>query len=244
VANILKEHGVEPAPKRRRQTTWKTFLKAHWDVLAAVDFTSVEVWTKNGLITFYLLMVIELAARRIHFAGTTVSPEDPWMQQIARNLMAADDGFLLEKTRKWGEPWVSFSVGSIWAVCYVTTFVRRTSSSAGPFAARDPLPWGKWPSMVWDSFCKWAEIRQNPATNYVQDSIWGSFGRVEKWRGGFRYSLSVAGPFVCRCLTSCTLRPFPLSAHQTGQADFPHPAFGQGLMLWPTERCGRTSGVG
>jgi len=52
VANILKEHGIEPAPKRRRQTTWKTFLKAHWDVLAAVDFTTVEVWTKNGLITF------------------------------------------------------------------------------------------------------------------------------------------------------------------------------------------------
>src|SRR5712692_3295294 len=56
VANILKEHGIEPAPKRRRQTTWKTFLKAHWDVLAAVDFTTVEVWTKNGLITFYLLV--------------------------------------------------------------------------------------------------------------------------------------------------------------------------------------------
>src|SRR6267378_8381405 len=28
VANILKEHGIEPAPQRRRQTTWHTFLKA------------------------------------------------------------------------------------------------------------------------------------------------------------------------------------------------------------------------
>jgi hypothetical protein len=52
---------IEPAPQRRRQTTWHTFLKAHWDVLAAVDFTTVEVWTKNGLITFYLLVVMELA---------------------------------------------------------------------------------------------------------------------------------------------------------------------------------------
>jgi hypothetical protein len=25
VANILKEHGIEPAPERKRQTTWKTF---------------------------------------------------------------------------------------------------------------------------------------------------------------------------------------------------------------------------
>ena len=97
VANILKEHGMEPVPQRRRQTTWHTFLKSHWDVLAAVDFTTVEVWTKNGLITFYLLVVMELVTRRVHFAGTTVSPDDLWMKQIARNLTGADDGFLLGK---------------------------------------------------------------------------------------------------------------------------------------------------
>ena len=55
VGNILKEHGIEPAPERKRQTTWKTFLKAHWDCLAAIDFTTVEVWTKGGLVTYYLL---------------------------------------------------------------------------------------------------------------------------------------------------------------------------------------------
>lgn len=31
VGNIHKEHGIEPVPDRRRQTTWKTFLKAHWN---------------------------------------------------------------------------------------------------------------------------------------------------------------------------------------------------------------------
>ncbi len=41
VGNILKAHGIEPAPKRH--TTWATFLKAHWDVLAAIDFTTREV---------------------------------------------------------------------------------------------------------------------------------------------------------------------------------------------------------
>jgi hypothetical protein len=41
VGNVLKEHGVEPAPDRQRQT-WKTFLQAHWDVLAAIDFTAVD----------------------------------------------------------------------------------------------------------------------------------------------------------------------------------------------------------
>ena len=41
VANILKAHGVEPAPERRRQLPWRVFLKAHWDVLAAIDFTTI-----------------------------------------------------------------------------------------------------------------------------------------------------------------------------------------------------------
>jgi putative transposase len=93
----LKEQGIEPALQRKRQTTWHTFLKAHGDVLAAVDFTTVEIWSTKGLVTVYLLVVMELATRRVHFAGTTVSPEEFWMNQMARNLTGADDGFLLGK---------------------------------------------------------------------------------------------------------------------------------------------------
>jgi hypothetical protein len=29
-------------------TSWATFLKAHWPQLAAIDFPTVEVWTKIG----------------------------------------------------------------------------------------------------------------------------------------------------------------------------------------------------
>ena len=97
VGNILKEHGIEPAPDRKRQTTWATFLKAHWDVLASIDFTTIEVWTKGGLVTFYLLFVMELKSRRVHFAGCTPNPNGPWMKQIARNLTDVEDGFLLGK---------------------------------------------------------------------------------------------------------------------------------------------------
>jgi len=76
VGNILRAHGIEPAPKRKRNTSWKTFLKAHWDVLGAIDFTTVEVWTKGGLVTFYLLFVIKLASRRVCFAGCTTNPNE------------------------------------------------------------------------------------------------------------------------------------------------------------------------
>ena len=54
VGNILKAHGIEPAPDRERSTTWSTFLKAHWDSISAADFTTVEVWTQSGLITLYI----------------------------------------------------------------------------------------------------------------------------------------------------------------------------------------------
>ncbi|MDA1232367.1 MAG: hypothetical protein O2856_16465 [Planctomycetota bacterium] len=50
VGNILKVHGIEPAPQRKRQTTWETFLKAHWDSVAAIDFTTTEVSTLRGLV--------------------------------------------------------------------------------------------------------------------------------------------------------------------------------------------------
>jgi transposase InsO family protein len=94
IGNILKEYGIEPAPDRQRQTSWKTFIKAHWDVLAAIDFTTVEVWTKGGLVTYYLLFVMEVATRRVHFAACTPTLGDEFMKQIARNLTDPFDGFL------------------------------------------------------------------------------------------------------------------------------------------------------
>ena len=97
VGNVLKAHGIEPAPDRQRQTTWATFLKAHWDVMAAIDFTTVEVWTRNGLATCYLLFVMELKTRRVHFAGCTTSPHESWMKQTARELTNCEDGFLQGK---------------------------------------------------------------------------------------------------------------------------------------------------
>ena len=79
-----------------------------------------------------------------------------------------------------------------------------------------------------------------PLRYYYQKAREGG-GRVERWRGGLGPAYPCSGPFVCRCLTSRTMLRFHTPAHQTGRADFPHPAFGQGLMLSPTERCGRTA---
>ena len=97
VGNILNEHGIEPAGSRKQQTTWRTFIKAHWDVLAAIDFTTVEVWTRGGLVTYYLLFVMELKSRRVHLAACTASIGDNFMKQIAKNLTDPFDGFLKDQ---------------------------------------------------------------------------------------------------------------------------------------------------
>jgi putative transposase len=94
VGNVLKAHGIEPAPDRQRTPAWSTFLKAHWDSIFATDFTTVEVWTRNGLVTFYVLAVMHLKTRRVHIAGITPSPNATWMNQVCRDLTDCEDGFL------------------------------------------------------------------------------------------------------------------------------------------------------
>jgi transposase InsO family protein len=94
VANMLKAHGIEPAPDRQRTQSWSTFLKAHWASIYATDFTTVEVWTRSGLVTFYVFAVMHLKTRRVHIAGITASPNAVWMRQVCRNLTDCEDGFL------------------------------------------------------------------------------------------------------------------------------------------------------
>jgi putative transposase len=97
VANILKRHGIEPAPERNRKTTWKEFLDRHWDQLVAADSFTVEVWTCSGLTRFVVLFFIELSTRRVEIGGIASSPNGLWMSQIARNLTDAIDGFFTGK---------------------------------------------------------------------------------------------------------------------------------------------------
>ena len=94
VANVLKAHGIEPSTDRQRLQSWSTFLKAHWDSIFATDFTTAEVWTAKGLVTFYILAVMHLQTRRVEIAGITTNPNATWVKQICRNLTDCEDGFL------------------------------------------------------------------------------------------------------------------------------------------------------
>jgi len=51
VGNILRRHGILPAPACKHTTTWADFIRTHMAVLAGTDFFSVEVLTLRGLVT-------------------------------------------------------------------------------------------------------------------------------------------------------------------------------------------------
>ena len=90
VANILKRNGLEPVKERKKGTTWAEFIKQHKDVLWATDFFTCEVWTKGGLITFYVLFFIHIKTRRVVIGGVSENPDGAWVTQITRGITEFD----------------------------------------------------------------------------------------------------------------------------------------------------------
>jgi hypothetical protein len=82
VWEILRRHGIDPAP-RRSGSTWKEFLYAQAKVTLACDFFHVDTVFLRRL---YVLFFIELDTRRVHLAGVTANPTGTWVTQQARNL--------------------------------------------------------------------------------------------------------------------------------------------------------------
>ena len=63
------------------------------DVLAGTDFFTVEVLTRRGLVTYYVLFFLHLETRRVTLAGVTRHPTEQWMTQIARNAIDHESGY-------------------------------------------------------------------------------------------------------------------------------------------------------
>jgi putative transposase len=82
IRSILRRSGFWPAP-RRQGTSWREFLRAEAQGMAACDFFTVETaWLR----TLYALFFVEHGSRRVHLAGVTANPDAAWMMQQGRNL--------------------------------------------------------------------------------------------------------------------------------------------------------------
>src|SRR6266446_230699 len=85
VRNILRRHGLGPAP-RRSGPTWTEFLRSQAAGVLACDFFTVET---VGLTRMYVLFFIELERRLVWLGGVTAQPTGEWVTQQARNLTMA-----------------------------------------------------------------------------------------------------------------------------------------------------------
>jgi putative transposase len=83
VWRILKDAGIDPAPRRSGQS-WRSFLDAQAKTILAVGFFHVGTVLPRRL---YVLFVIEHGTRRVHLAGITAHPAGEWVTQQARNLL-------------------------------------------------------------------------------------------------------------------------------------------------------------
>ena len=84
VRNVLRRAGIPISPERRRRgTSWRTFLRHYQHQLLACDFFTLET---VRLQTLYVLFFIELGTRRVHLAGCTPAPNGAWLTQQARQL--------------------------------------------------------------------------------------------------------------------------------------------------------------
>ncbi|AQW56368.1 integrase [Streptomyces hygroscopicus] len=83
VWEILREHGVPPAPARQ-STTWADFLRSQTKALLACDLFEVRTLTGARL---YVFAVTEPTTRRIRILGATAHPTASWATQQARQSL-------------------------------------------------------------------------------------------------------------------------------------------------------------
>ena len=82
VKKVLRQAGIGPAGERAG-VSWRVFLRQQAQSMLAVDFFTVETISLQRL---YVLFFIELASRRVHFAGCTANPTGAWVAQQARQF--------------------------------------------------------------------------------------------------------------------------------------------------------------
>ena len=82
VANVMREHGFDPGPKRGEKT-WDEFLKMHAATLWQCDFFSHKVLTLRGVREFFVMAFLHVGSRKVFVTPATEHPTAAWVKEQA-----------------------------------------------------------------------------------------------------------------------------------------------------------------
>jgi putative transposase len=85
VVNIMREHGLDPGPKRGEKT-WDEFLRIHAQTLWQCDFFTKRIWTPKGLRDYFVLVFLHVGSRRVFVTPATAHPNAKWVGNQARSF--------------------------------------------------------------------------------------------------------------------------------------------------------------
>ena len=95
IKNIMRQNGLDPAPKRARDS-WDAYIKRHFETLWACDFFTKTIWTAMGPKLFHVLFFLNIRTRKVHIAGMTAKPNKEWVVNASKSV-----SFLFkDKTKK------------------------------------------------------------------------------------------------------------------------------------------------
>jgi transposase len=98
VGNILKRHGLPPAPERKKTTTWREFIRPHMDMLMATDFFTSVVWSWLRLLISSFLCFLYYGHHPVHAVGVRLHQPTQWMRALLRHAFA-----LSAHGQRWGD---------------------------------------------------------------------------------------------------------------------------------------------
>ena len=90
VGNILKRHGIPPAPERKKTVTWREFIRFHLDVLLATDFFNAEVGSWVGLAIASLLGFLHGCRGQVSSVHMILPHPLQWIQSLLSRSLAVN----------------------------------------------------------------------------------------------------------------------------------------------------------
>jgi hypothetical protein len=129
VGNILKRHGIPPAPERKKTVTWREFIRIHMDVLLATDFFTSAIWSGLKLVIAFLCGCMPCCRQQVTAVRLLLHQQ---MQEVrffvlhARNVHA--------QVQRWGN-WITTFTRS-WAIRRGADLQYITLSRFAPDAER------------------------------------------------------------------------------------------------------------